>query len=298
MVFFPHGVLVSVPAGRLRERVVRALHRRPPGRPLLEPTAVLCDVSGAPPAEMTGGVELPIIRLWTTGRRVGENPFGDPRLRHVLGAAPRFSVDELQGTLAHLRSGAGIPLRSLVSGEPRRFTIGHADHIEPVRGAVRESLTRAGVRERVVDELLGLTEEMVVNARYDAPVHAGKPAFRLMSRRLPVPVVEPIEVEVVVGAERLAVVVRDRFGSLTADQILQNLDRCYRQGPNQVDGKWGGAGLGLYMLLAGSSRLVFNICAGVGTEVILVRDHVLRQRDFQRTAPTLNICEIDPGARR
>jgi hypothetical protein len=90
----------------------------------------------------------------------------------------------------------------------------------------------------------------------------------------------------------IAVVVKDQYGTLTPDTIVQNLSRCYQASQASVQHRVGGAGIGLFMLLQGSTRLVFNIAPGKFTEMIFLRNYKLARKKFADTAPTLNICVV------
>ena len=74
--------------------------------------------------------------------------------------------------------------------------------------------------------------------------------------------------------------VRDAYGSLTPEEVIDNLYRCQEFVEHRIEEKRGGAGLGLYMLLLASSRAVFNIEPGAFTEVVVLRRYRESGRSF------------------
>src|SRR5690606_32506961 len=66
---------------------------------------------------------------------------------------------------------------------------------------------------------------------------------------------------------RAALSVRDPFGSLDPMTVQQYLAKCAAAGPDQIDTKEGGAGLGVYFAYRSLSHFVINIIRGRVTEV-------------------------------
>ena len=66
----------------------------------------------------------------------------------------------------------------------------------------------------------------------------------------------------------MAVSVADPFGALTGDTILDYLDSCYGNQAGDLNKEKGGAGRGLHQIIENSDLVVFNVEAGVRTEVI------------------------------
>jgi hypothetical protein len=73
--------------------------------------------------------------------------------------------------------------------------------------------------------------------------------------------------------DRFAVSVRDSFGSLKKETVLQYLDKClHASGADQIDRKAGGAGLGLYLISNAATEIYFHIFEGSATEVVCTFD--------------------------
>jgi hypothetical protein len=157
---------------------------------------------------------------------------------------------------------------------------------------VERTLTRAGVRRRLVDNLLSATDEMVSNAVYDAPVDAhGQPRYARLPRTTPVSL-EPHEyAQLTFGADatRFAISVADPFGTLSVERVLDYLGKCFGRGASQIDPKEGGAGLGLYMMFNSLSHFVINVATGHRTEVIGIMDLTPTYREFAERSKSFNV---------
>lgn len=140
-----------------------------------------------------------------------------------------------------------------------------------------------GLNSRSVAALEQAVDELLLNALFDAPQDAnGRPRYvdltprqRLECKALPG---EQAEVRYTSDDRRVVVAVRDRFGALRRNTILNYLIRCataqnIRRSP--LDNKSGGAGVGLYLVAGAASELLFRLRRGQLTEVVCV---VYRER--------------------
>jgi hypothetical protein len=105
-------------------------------------------------------------------------------------------------------------------------------------------------------------DEMLMNALYDAPPNG---------RREPVAEHDRAVIEYGCDGQRFAVAVRDRFGRLERDTVLQYLHRCLHS-EEQIEHKEGGAGLGLYLMSRSASAVLFNILPDRATECVCIFD--------------------------
>src|SRR5262249_36658619 len=108
-----------------------------------------------------------------------------------------------------------------------------------------------GVRRKYREQIDQCIDEMLMNALYDAPVDGeGNPVFAEVPvrERVLLKVEEKAVLQYSCDGDRFAVSVRDSFGSLKKQTVLQYLDKClHASGGDQIDRKAGGAGLGLYL---------------------------------------------------
>jgi CRP-like cAMP-binding protein len=137
-----------------------------------------------------------------------------------------------------------------------------------------ESLLTSGIRKSVISRVTAVAEELLMNAIYDAPVDKdGKSIYNHLSRTVKIELKSEEQ-----GLFRhacdgllIAISVTDPFGGLTRETIVTYLRNCYGASPgtlNFAGGSKGGAGLGLFQLIATSDLVVFNVNTGRKTEVI------------------------------
>jgi signal transduction histidine kinase len=156
------------------------------------------------------------------------------------------------------------------------------------------------VRARFAELFYSVVEELVTNAIYNAPVNgAGERRYAHFPRTQEVALEpgEQVEVRLCCDGRRLGVAVSDPFGSISQEQVLDYLAKCFRRSSDQVDTKPGGAGLGLFYVFQALSHMVINIRPGERTEVIGLIDIGGSYKDFAGKPKSFNIFVGDPGPR-
>ncbi len=131
----------------------------------------------------------------------------------------------------------------------------------------------AGVRGPVRDRIQLVSDELMMNALYHAPVdEQGKERFRerTLKELSQLPEVPPIEVQYGCSGRYFGISVRDGGGSLTRPRALDYLLRA--KSGTHIENKATGAGLGLISVLRSVSKLIFNLEPGHSTEVIALFD--------------------------
>lgn len=132
---------------------------------------------------------------------------------------------------------------------------------------------RLGIRNTVLEKMYQVTEELLMNAIYDAPTDkSGKSLFNHLSRKTEVALESHLQSTIKYGCDGiyLAVSVADPFGSLTKDIIINYLDSCYTGQAGSLNKGKGGAGRGLHQIVENSDLTIFNVKAGQRTEVISI----------------------------
>ncbi|MGE0870537.1 MAG: hypothetical protein AB7P03_18375 [Kofleriaceae bacterium] len=133
---------------------------------------------------------------------------------------------------------------------------------------------QAKMRKQVRSAIGQVSEELLMNALYDAPVDAqGKQVFAEIDPKDRRSTLSPRPVSIRYAATDtlFAVAVRDRFGRLAKNTILAYIDKCIGS-PNQIDRKTYGAGLGLYLVANAVATYVVNVAFGIATEVVCTFD--------------------------
>ena len=148
----------------------------------------------------------------------------------------------------------------------------------------------------LLDRVEQCVDEMLMNALYAAPVDAhGKPLFAGMPVRKRLGLRTDREVTVRYGfdGKRLALSVRDTFGSLKRATVVDYLHKSLHAA-DAVDRKAGGAGLGLYLMATAATALIFDVVPGVATETTCVFD--VRQSALEQLAYVTHDAATQPLA--
>lgn len=136
---------------------------------------------------------------------------------------------------------------------------------------MKSHFANLGVRTTISERAAVVTEELLMNAIYDAPHDAnGKPMFNHLDRTSLVELAPDQQSELRYACDGMlaAVSVTDPFGGFRVKILLNYLERNYAsQGSVQEQGK-GGAGRGLHQIIENSDLVVFNVHRNLRTEVI------------------------------
>lgn len=198
-------------------------------------------------------------------------------LNHVISTPGESSAHEVLVTSAKIFSGDIFGLDKYLAwgGAIADKEIHNYDEKRSALQEIADYARGIGVRRQLVAKIESVTDELLMNALYDAP------ALRHGQRRA---VGEPPSPDEVVrlcyaSDERyFAVSVQDNFGELHKEAILDHLTRARseRGRPRSTESPTGGAGLGLYFIFAATTRFIANVEPGARTEVICLFD--LQQR--------------------
>jgi CRP-like cAMP-binding protein len=132
---------------------------------------------------------------------------------------------------------------------------------------------RLGIRNTILEKMYLVTEELLMNAIYDAPTDkSGKALYNHLPRKTEVALDSHLQSVIKYGCDGiyLAVSVTDPFGSLTKDIIINYLDSCYAGNAGSLNTSKGGAGRGLHQIVENSDLTIFNVKPGQRTEVISI----------------------------
>lgn len=138
----------------------------------------------------------------------------------------------------------------------------------------------------------GITEELLMNTIYDAPLAAGIPRFQNIDQLTSI-VLQPEEygeLSYACDGQILAIASSDPFGALRKQTLLSYLKKVLRRedGEGLIDDKKGGAGLGLFKILYSSHGIVCNVAKGQRTEIMALIDINDPLRDFSSLARSIH----------
>jgi CRP-like cAMP-binding protein len=182
-------------------------------------------------------------------------------IRYVLTALSKLLNNDLFGIEKYLTWGVEVQSRMVAKSSQR----------EVLREDIFSYFKKMGVRTSVLDRVNTVAEEMLMNAVYDAPVDSqGKSLFNHMSRKEEINLDTHQQSQLTFASDGvlLAVGVRDPFGGLTKDIVVNYLLSCYGGSAGSLNTGKGGAGRGLHQIIENADLTVFNVKKGVRTEVI------------------------------
>ncbi len=202
--------------------------------------------------------------------------------REVVVTAEKILRDDMFGLDKYLPS-FGV--------EHAEFDVGSSDDRSRVVRYVKDYVTSLGAGNGLAGTMALVADELITNAIYNAPVDAqGVSRYRHVDRRrgLELDPWERVRVELASDGRCFALSVTDFFGSLDAESIRTGLERCLTSDDPIIQAQ-GGAGLGLYMVMASCNQLVLNVDPGVRTEAIAMVDVTDRMRGAKTSGRSLHL---------
>jgi hypothetical protein len=162
---------------------------------------------------------------------------------------------------------------------------------------------RAGAPPRITAKIGEVAHELLMNAMYDAPVnHYGEPRYA-HDRRASVELDdhEVPTARFATDGNLIAVQVADPFGRLTRAHVLAGIRRGQRASADRqagapdadpiIDASYGGAGLGLWKIYAGSAATIVDVIPGQTTSVTAVFDLDVGPREMRTMPPSLHLFD-------
>jgi CheY-like chemotaxis protein len=207
-------------------------------------------------------MSLPISSAIVISSLLGEGDEIDPLgVQELVITAGKLISKDIFGLEKYLAWGVKL----------RELHIRHSDQRLEALQRIEEFSKECELRGSMRQKLATLTEELLMNAIWDAPVDSkGNTKYAQLDRKVPVELLPEEEVMLRYGSDGnyLALSVTDNFGRLQRETAFKYLMRCFSKGRDQISQTTGGAGLGLYMAYLAMSTFVINCHPGKRTEVI------------------------------
>ncbi|MCM2323752.1 MAG: hypothetical protein NDJ90_10880, partial [Oligoflexia bacterium] len=150
---------------------------------------------------------------------------------------------------------------------------------------VQAFLEGRGVNPRIIRIGVEATDELLMNALFDAPwSEAGGPYRKYLSRSegFPLDGRERVTVRMAANEELIGISVTDGFGSLQRAKVLEHLCQDLRFTQYvPPEGNKAGAGLGLHRVNQQAVALLFSSQPGVKTEVTVFLNNSKSFREFR-----------------
>ena len=194
--------------------------------------------------------------------------------------ADHFGIGKYLATSTHIKE---LPVR------------GSADR-EPYNSSVMYCAEEHRLGQFIAKAVFGITEELLMNAIYDAPIAGGRLHYGERPRTASVQLDPSEYASLAFGCDgaTFAIGVSDPFGALKREKLFQYLKKVLRRSDsaNLIDTKKSGAGLGLFKILYSSHALVCNIEPGKCTEMIALIDLQQPLRDFSKMPRSVHYFEV------
>lgn len=209
----------------------------------------------------------------------------DPDESELVVTSVKLLSGDIFGLHKYLAWGTKIYEETINTYEGKRMALLHvADHAKEV-----------GARRQVIAKIESVTDELLMNALYDAPAirnGVSRQARIDKSTEGELPAEEAALLRYACDGRYFAVSVQDNYGELHKEAILDHLSRARAEKgrPKPPDcSEHGGAGLGLYFILSSVTRFIANIDPGRRTEVICLFDLRQSGRNADMCARSLHI---------
>ncbi|MFS4459458.1 cyclic nucleotide-binding domain-containing protein [Bdellovibrio sp. HCB2-146] len=195
-------------------------------------------------------------------------------VRYVLTALGKILNKDYFGLEKYLSWGVEIQKKVVTKSSER----------EHLREEMCNYFKKMGIRSSVLDRVNTVSEEMLMNAIYDAPVDSqGKSLFNHISRKEEVELATHQQslLSYATDGVLLAVAVKDPFGALSKETIIEYLLSCYTGMAGSMNNEKGGAGRGLHQIIENADLTIFNVKRGIRTEVICLFNIDGQKREAQ-----------------
>lgn len=208
-----------------------------------------------------------------------------------------WTINEIRITIQKLLQQDYFGLEKYLASETpiQKYTIkGSADR-ETYNDQVMRFAEQHRLGQYTAKLVFGITEELLMNAIYDAPVAGGRMHYEDIPRTTPVTLQpdEFAELSFAFDGETFGIAVKDPFGALRSDKFFQYLKKVLRRNDSEqlIDTKKGGAGLGLFKILYSCHALICNVATKQTTEVIALLDTKHQVRDFAKMPRSIHFFE-------
>ena len=219
---------------------------------------------------------------------------------HVIaGRGPvAWTINEVRVTLQKILRGDIFGLTKYLSPITtiHELTVTGSKDRETFNASVMQFAEENRLGQYLAKLVFGITEELLMNAIYDAPIAGGKTHYNELPRTAAI-TLDPSEYSRLsfgCDGSLFGISVTDPFGALTREKLFQYLKKVIRRADsaNLIDTKKGGAGLGLFKILYSSHALVCNVQPLQRTEVMALIDLQTQVRDFSKMARSVHFFSV------
>ena len=204
----------------------------------------------------------------------------------ILRRYPDFTLDIYKRLLPVLFGPKPIGIHNYFpSGSLHRdIEITHSSQKIPFVELLENHLTQVGLPERLANLISTATDELLMNAIFDAPVDHELHHYRNQQDRSELFAMssrEQVKAEVMISDRYGAICVTDQFGSLPKGKVIELLAKDYRGIDYSGKTDQAGAGLGLHHIAESGLSLLFLCESGIQTAAMIFFPRVKSQKEFK-----------------
>tara|TARA_A100001015_G_C15044018_1_gene742040 strand:+ start:1207 stop:2967 length:1761 start_codon:yes stop_codon:yes gene_type:complete len=184
-----------------------------------------------------------------------------------------FTVKNISTTISKVIMGDIFGLEKYLSWgvEVKNYPVKSSKERQELIENMSKYFKDLGMKKMVIERCQLVSEELLMNAIYDAPVdEEGNSKYNHLSRKevIQLSSAEQADYRFACDGVLAAISVIDPFGGLSKEIIYDYLDSCFGGRAGSLNIEKGGAGRGLFMLIQNSDLVVFNVKPNEKTEVI------------------------------
>lgn len=221
------------------------------------------------PINQVPGIQLPV-------------PFGHHIFRRYEPPAPALYERFLSASL----SGDPSNIGQYFSGEftEKEYVLTHSSQRQEALSWIGDFLAEYGVIPRIASLAVDASDELIMNAIFDAPFDPDRGPFRRQIPRtasFPLDPGEDVKIRILASPEYIGIGVKDRFGSLKRAKVLKHLFQNYRDHEYVASGEEIGAGLGLHRINESAMALLFVSKPQTSTDSMVFFSNKKSFREFR-----------------
>lgn len=202
------------------------------------------------------------------------------KLRHLIGRNENYYLDEIK-----------MVIDQDIPNEGTSFTINSSENLDKQITHEVLKLNFDGFFDSPKDQARFILNEFLTNALYKAP------HLWWAAQNIPLPprsekvIIKDKEIEVSCTnrTEGIYLSVKDPFGSMEYDQIIQSIHRGMKE--KTPEDKASGAGLGLYLSSQFSGQIIFHVLKGQSAKVISIIEKNKRYIKYQSRIRSFHFFE-------
>lgn len=168
--------------------------------------------------------------------------------------------------------------------QPKTIVLKNSRERRALSEAILNILTNASTPPQVAQLASQATDELLMNAIFDAPTQGGETYKRKLERNSEFDLSprEQVTLQFANSPGYFGICVRDQFGALKKDLVLGFIRKDYEKQEYKVKEDDPGAGLGVYGILQGGLSMLFACQPNHFTEVMIFLPQVTSMKQFRQ----------------